>query len=244
ADTEIFTWTPAGGVVQLTANAKPDDAAQVSGDRVVWRGSGSGPGSEVFTWTPQGASVQLTANTVADNEPRVSDDRIVWFTDAGSGNFDVFTWTPAAGVVQLTSNSANDLYPEVSENRIVWYGVGGSDGGVDTEIFTAVQPTSITIKTNATTSRIGGIPILSGLVTPSGLVGKNIVVYVKKPGKSYWTYSSNRTVYSRYGVPSWQYKYYFKKGMAKGIYVYKAFVPTMLGFVASTSPTTVAIRVR
>jgi hypothetical protein len=105
--------------------------------------------------------------------------------------------------------------------------------------------TSITIKTNATTSRIGGIPILSGSVSPnSGLVGKIIVVYVKKAGKSYWTYSSNRVVYSLYGNAVWQYKYYFKKGMAKGIYTYKAFVPTYTGFVASTSPTTVSIRVK
>jgi hypothetical protein len=45
-------------------------------------------------------------------------------------------------------------------------------------------------------------------------------------------------------VPSWQYKYYFKKGMAKGVYAYKAFVPTYPGFIASTSPNTVSITVR
>jgi hypothetical protein len=51
-------------------------------------------------------------------------------------------------------------------------------------------------------------------------------------------------VYSLYGVPSWQYKYYFKKGMTKGIYSYKAFVPEYTDFAASTSPTTVAIKVK
>jgi serine protease len=105
-------------------------------------------------------------------------------------------------------------------------------------------PTWITIQTSATSSRIGGVPILSGSVSHPGLIGKVIVVYVKKPGKAYWTYSSNRVVYSRYGAPSWQYKYYFKRGMAKGRYVYKAFVPTYPGFIASTSPNTVSIRLR
>ncbi|HEX9092866.1 MAG TPA: hypothetical protein VF902_02680, partial [Coriobacteriia bacterium] len=85
--------------------------------------------------------------------------------------------------------------------------------------------TWITIRTNATSARIGGIPILSGEVSPAGLVGRIVVVYVKKPGKTYWSYSSNRVVYSRYGVASWQYKYYFKPGMARGYYYYKAAVP-------------------
>jgi hypothetical protein len=98
-------------------------------------------------------------------------------------------------------------------------------------------PTSITIATNATTSKIGGIPILSGVVTPAGLVGTNIMVMVKKPGKSYYSYSSWRTVYSRYGVPSWQYKYYFKKGMTKGTYTYYAIVPASTNYVLSQSPT-------
>jgi hypothetical protein len=110
--------------------------------------------------------------------------------------------------------------------------------------FMYTKATSITIATNATTSKIGGIPILSGTVTPVGLVGKVIVVYVRKPGKSYWSYSSNRVVYDRYGVPSWQYKYYFKGGMAKGIYTYKAFVPDYGDMLASTSPMTVAITVK
>jgi hypothetical protein len=108
----------------------------------------------------------------------------------------------------------------------------------------AVAPTSVTIKTNATTTRIGGVPILSGAVTTTGLIGKNMVVYVMKPGSRRWTYSSNRTVYSLGGAAAWQYKYTFKKGMKKGVYVFKAVVPAMAGFLASTSPTTVSIRLR
>jgi hypothetical protein len=70
------------------------------------------------------------------------------------------------------------------------------------------------------------------------------VVYVKKPGKSYWTYSSNRVAYSLYGNAAWQYKYFFKKGMAKGVYTYKAAIPPYAGFAPSASPTSVSIRVK
>jgi hypothetical protein len=104
--------------------------------------------------------------------------------------------------------------------------------------------TSITIKTNATTTSIGKTPILSGAITPNGIIGKIIVVYVKKPGKTYWTYSSNRVAYSLYGNAAWQYKYFFKKGMAKGTYTYKAAIPAYPGYLASVSPTTVSIRVK
>jgi len=76
------------------------------------------------------------------------------------------------------------------------------------------------------------------------MIGKNIVVYVKKPGKTYWTYSSNRTVYKLGGKAAWQYKYYFKPGMVKGYYVFKAVVPAWPGFLTSTSPTTVTIRLQ
>ncbi len=92
--------------------------------------------------------------------------------------------------------------------------------------------TSITIKTSATTARIGGIPILSGTVTPASMVGKNIVVWVKKPGKAYYSYSSNRTAYSLNGGAAWLYKYYFKPGMTKGVYYFKASAPAP-GFASS-----------
>jgi hypothetical protein len=104
--------------------------------------------------------------------------------------------------------------------------------------------TSITVRTSATSARTGGVPILSGTVTPTGMVGRNIVVWVKKPGRAYWTYSSNRTVYSLRGGAAWQYKYTFKRGMAKGVYQFRASVPAWPGFLAATSPTTVSIRLR
>ena len=61
-------------------------------------------------------------------------------------------------------------------------------------------PTSITIRTAATSTTIGKTVPLSGAVTPIAMIGVNIVVYVMKPGKTYWTYSSNRTVYNLGGT--------------------------------------------
>jgi hypothetical protein len=103
---------------------------------------------------------------------------------------------------------------------------------------------SVTIKTSATSARIGQTPILSGVLTPTACIGRNMTALVMKPGKTYWTYSSNRTVYSRYGVPSWQYKYYFKRGMTKGTYKFKAILPAGPGYASSVSPTTVAIKLQ
>jgi hypothetical protein len=90
---------------------------------------------------------------------------------------------------------------------------------------------------------------LSGAVTPNSMIGVNMVVYVMKPGKTYWTYSSNRTVYNLNGAAAWQYKYYFKPGMTKGYYKFKAVAPapgfpSSAGFLTSTSPMTVTIRLR
>jgi hypothetical protein len=104
--------------------------------------------------------------------------------------------------------------------------------------------TSITIKTSATTTSVGKTPILSGAVTPTSMIGNNMVCYVMKPGSARWTYSSNRTVYALAGGAAWQYKYTFKKGMTKGIYKFKAVVPASSGFLTSTSIKTVSIRLK
>jgi len=76
------------------------------------------------------------------------------------------------------------------------------------------------------------------------MIGKNIVVYVRKPGKAYFSYSSNRTVYNLKGTAAWQYKYYFKPGMAKGNYVFKAAVPAYRPLAGSDSLTWVSVVLR
>jgi hypothetical protein len=95
--------------------------------------------------------------------------------------------------------------------------------------------TSVTIKSTATTTYIGKTPILSGAVKPNACIGQNMVVYVMKPGSARWTYSSNRTVYALSGGAAWQYKYYFKPGMKKGTYKFKAVMPAWTGYLTSNS---------
>jgi photosystem II stability/assembly factor-like uncharacterized protein len=123
--------------------------------------------------------------------------------------------------------------------------VAGNEEAHHTANFTvvaAVQATTITIKSSAYSTNIGKTPTLSGVVTPTGIVGTNIVVYVMKAGSSRWTYSSNRTAYAAGGGAAWLYKYYFKKGMARGTYRFKAVAPapgfaSSAGFLTSTSKT-------
>lgn len=100
-----------------------------------------------------------------------------------------------------------------------------------------VVPSAITIKSNVGTTYIGKVATLSGAVSPVDLIGTNIVVYVMKPGKTYWTYSSNRTAYALGFGGAWQYKYTFKRGMTKGLYRFRAVVPPRAGFLTSTSST-------
>ena len=105
-------------------------------------------------------------------------------------------------------------------------------------------PSGVTIKATAATTSVGKTQTLSGAVTPIGMVGNNIVVYVMKPGKTSWTYSSNRGTYALSGKAAWQYKYYFKSGMPRGVYKFKAVVPDSPGFRTSISPTTVSVRLK
>lgn len=102
--------------------------------------------------------------------------------------------------------------------------------------------TSVTIRTSATSVRSGYAVVLSGAGTPSTLVGKVMVVYVLKPGRSTYSYSSARGFYSLGGKAAWAYRYLFKVGMTKGYYRFKAAVPAQPGFLASTSPTIVTVR--
>jgi hypothetical protein len=85
-------------------------------------------------------------------------------------------------------------------------------------------PSTITISTNRTSVTIGGVATLSGFITPSpAMVGQIMHVDVKKPGRSYWTYSSNRGVLlNPSGQAAWSYKYLFKTGMTKGTYAFRA----------------------
>ena len=76
---EILTWTPSDGVVHVASTDFEGSGIQVSGDRIVWSGSGgsdSGSDSEVFTWTPAVGVVEVTMNDLDDIWPQISGNGI------------------------------------------------------------------------------------------------------------------------------------------------------------------------
>jgi hypothetical protein len=108
----------------------------------------------------------------------------------------------------------------------------------------ADQPTSILIHSDKTTVYHGKSAILGGDVTPGQepldaggpMTGKIMVAYVMKPGKTYWSYSSNRVMFDiGHETVAWWYRYTFKAGMTKGWYKFKAFLPKYDGFTSSQS---------
>jgi hypothetical protein len=98
----------------------------------------------------------------------------------------------------------------------------GRLGSMKATAAPALAAAEVSIKVSAAQAAIGKTVTLSGKITPADAIGQNVLVYVKKPGKKYWTYSSTRTSYKLSSGGAWLYKYAFKKGMAKGTYQFKA----------------------
>jgi hypothetical protein len=122
-------------------------------------------------------------------------------------------------------------------------GTAGNSAVFD-ELSLARPQATITIKTSTTATYIGKTAVLSGSVTPTSAIGRIIIVYVQKPGTSRWSYSSNRVVYASGDGAAWLYKYYFKPGMTKGIYNYRAEIPALPGYLGASSPTSVSVRLK
>jgi len=193
-----------------------------------------------------GAPVTLSGVLLTANGDSVSDGTI---TVKGSDDGGVTQqWvgtaqTGADGSWSLTSAPQRDCVYEAGYAGDSSH-LASRSSAVTVTVSPAVGATSsITIRTTAVTSRIGKAPILSGWVLPASMIGKNVVVYVMKPGKHFWTYSSYRTVYALGGRAAWQYKYLFKKGMARGTYRFEVAVPASAAGVASR-PKTTGIRVK
>lgn len=102
--------------------------------------------------------------------------------------------------------------------------------------------TSVTIRASSARVRTGARVVLSGTARPDSLAGGVVDVYVRKPGRSTYSYSSRRGVYLSGGHPAWSYGYYFRAGMTRGLYYIKAVVPARAGFLRSTSPVPAAVR--
>lgn len=82
-----------------------------------------------------------------------------------------------------------------------------------------IASTTITIRSSASTVSYPRPFVLSGGINPGG-VGDPMVVWVRKPGTSRWSYSSNRIAYSSSGTSGlWWYRYTPK---LRGTYYFRA----------------------
>ena len=82
---------------------------------------------------------------------------------------------------------------------------------------------SVTIRSSAASTYVGRPFVLSGVLAP-GTVGDPVVVYVKKPYKAYWSYSSKRLCYAgAAGGAAWWYRYTpLARTSPRGTYYFKA----------------------
>ena len=168
---------------------------------------------------------------------------------AGSGG--TWTITPNSGyhVLDVTDNS-------VSKGALTSYTLSDVTADHIISATFAANPvgkisTSLTIRTTRTSAYIGQTFILSGLARPTpGMIGQNMEVYVKKPGKSYWTYTSRRTIYvGPSGTAEWWFRYYLDPNkvasglVRRGTYLFKAVYDGDATYAASQS-TIISVLVR
>ena len=158
------------------------------------------------------------------------------FTISGSGS---------GGSTASTFTASFDVSGSGSHSIVYWsVDKAGNTETQHTVNFTIAQQTvnsvatALTISSSATSVTRGKQFTLSGLITPSpACVGYNVHVDVKKAGKSYFSYSSNRTVYAAAGsgLASWQYKYNTLTTQAKGTYVFHVVFDGVTGYNSSIS---------
>jgi len=141
---EIVTWTPEGGVQQVTNNENGDYGPEVSGDRIVW--TGLAPGYEVFTWTPDAGVTQLTDNGVWDYHPQVSGDRVAWTQVAGSIS-KILTAVPVeVAVVEQAQRIIDDYDAAIDDGTLAGSGPGQSADGRANALYNKLLAAKVNIE--------------------------------------------------------------------------------------------------
>jgi hypothetical protein len=197
-DTEIYTWTPKGGVVQIERDDDEDGGATVSGDRVAWREEKyiqissnvyAEPG-DIYTWTPAGGKVAVHTDYADDLYPVISGDRIVWIGYDGTsgdgifGNAGIYSWTPTAKRVTVRAPIANDVDTAslgVGGSRVVWV---EKDGFTSCDVWTAnaLKPSRVSLLAPSTCA-YGGPATLTGRLTRRD--GSTFVAIASAPVRIY-----------------------------------------------------------
>lgn len=112
-------------------------------------------------------------------------------------------------------------------------GVKGSTATFD-DISLVRPQVSVSMKQNRSTCTNGTYVSLTGSVTPTSAIGVPVSLYVLKPGGS-WTKLAPNTVYASGSGAAWKIHYYFKSGMRRGTYYFKASVSGYPGVLGATS---------
>lgn len=251
-------WWPAGGSSSVTAMTQRTDLAKAGRFSLELDDPAADPSR--FAEIEQTAAVSPEATYTLYAWARTAGDphgvqvRLRYLDASGATLVDTTTTGDVWGVgntrftqMSLRAGAPTGTVTAAVELRVAG-GVDASGTPGNSAVFdeiSLVRPqAAIAIHADATTARSGGVPTLSGSVTPTSAVGAEIVVYVKKPGSSRWSYSSNRMVYASGDAAEWQYKYRFKPGMPKGVYTFRSEVPALAGYLGAMSPTTVGVRLR
>ncbi len=124
-DTEVFTWTIATGVVQLTDDAVDQYGVYVSGNRLIWlTDNADDNGYALFTYKIGDEKEVKLSEDLEEYWAAVSGDRVVWAAPGGYGDVtsdcEIFLWMPGAAAAQLTDNADDDVTPQISGERVAW----------------------------------------------------------------------------------------------------------------------------
>jgi hypothetical protein len=138
------------------------------------------------------------------------------------------TTAPAGAInavvtARLAGGTTTDPYGDVPGTAAILDDIG----------LTRPQAT-ISVKANATTTRVGKTVSFSGSITPTTCVGVRAVVYVKRP-KQGWKRLAYAPVTASGGSAMWRGSFAFKRGMRKGVYQFRTTVPNFGGYIGATT---------
>ena len=122
-DFDAFSWTQAGGMVDLgTLGGTGSEAYAVSNGQVVGLASTASDDPHAFSWTQAGGMVDLgTLGGSTSEALAVSNGQVVGDATTASDAFDhAFSWTQAGGMIDLgTLGGSNSVAVAVSNGQVV-----------------------------------------------------------------------------------------------------------------------------
>ena len=193
-----------------------------------------------------GATYRLSAWARTDSDPASVRLSVSYLNVAGQSVAETSTtgdrW--GVGAVAFGQMSAMTTAPADAVTAFVTVRLAGGTTAETTgtsvildDISLARPQAAVRIKTSATTVRSGKKVVLSGSVSPNGLVGANATIFVLQPGSKTWKRLAGSAIYSTGPGAAYRGTFAFRRNMRKGVYQFRTSVPGRLEFVGSTSNT-------